>query len=180
MSLTALIPDADVIIRLHKLDLWDKLCQRTQLVVPSIIVHEEALFFTDPATEQRIEIHLPDLVGDGVIIESTATAVEMGRVATQFDPVAREGLHAGELEALTLLYTRRVTGCWFCSGDGNATRALVLLGLGEWGLSLEEALRRTGLCASGRLPHQFSEETFRQRVQQAQIDRLQGTGLALR
>jgi len=47
----------------------------------------------------------------------------------------------------------------------------------EKGISLEMALKLTGLSTS-RLLHHYTEEVYRRWVREAEIQRIQGTGLA--
>jgi len=176
-QLKSLIPDAMVIIRLHEMGLWEELCDQTAVVVPSTIVHE-SVFYVEPSSRERVEIELESQVLEGEISQVTATAEDMAQFMTQFDAVMVENLHPGEVEALTLMHKGRVTDALFCSADQAAVKALVLVGMNDRGISLEDALKATGLRGAGRVGEQYCRARFTQWVREAVLDRLQGRGLA--
>ena len=178
-KLKSLIPDAMVIIRLHELGLWERLCERTTVIVPSTIVHESR-FYIDPDTGGRIEIDLEAQLVAGRITQEAADADEVEAFMRQFDPVMIENLHEGEVEALTLLFQGRAADSKLCSADQAAVKALVLVGMKQKGISLEHVLRETGLPGAGRIGVQYSAACFAQWVREAALDRLQGRGLARR
>lgn len=86
-------------------------------------------------------------------------------------------LHTGELESLTIL-SRPEQDALFCTADGGAIRAAVMLDLTEKLVSMEELLRRTSLQRSfaGKDDLQFSEQAFQRAVKRASIDKVQGLG----
>jgi len=165
------------VIHLHELDLWDGLCSRTEIVVPSIIAHGEALYYENPSTGWCVNIDLPGQIQAGEITEVAASLTDMQDFLAQLDSVTRASLHSGEIEALALLFKNQVEECRLCSADRAAVTALVLVGMKEKGISLEMALKLTGLSSS-RLLHHYTEEVYRHWVREAEIQRIQGTGLA--
>ena len=175
-KLKSLIPDAVTIICLHELGLWEKLCACTRVVVPSVIVHQ-AQFYKDPVSGERVEINLEAQVLAGQISQEAVDVEETAEFMYHINAVMTESLHPGEIEALTLLFKNRVPDCKFCSADQAAVKALVLVGMKDKGLSLEKVLEHTGLRRKS-LKAQYSERRFQDWVRQAEIDRIQGTGLA--
>jgi hypothetical protein len=176
-NLRSLIPDAGAVIQLHKLGLWDKVCSRIGIIVPSIIAHQEVIYYIDPDTEDLINIDLQVDVAEGRITEVAASLADMEEFLDQFDSVVKADLHEGEVEALTLLWKQQVQDCSFCAGDEIAVKALVLLKMSDKGISLEKALQQIGLTTS-RLDPQFRDECFQQWVEEAKLQRVYGQGLA--
>lgn len=175
----SLIPDAMVVIVLHELGIWDSFCQHVTVVVPSIIVHE-CQFYIDPAAGEREEIHLDEQVRAGKILEATATFDQMAEFGARFDALMLSELHGGEVEALTLLLLDRVSDCWLCTADRAAVKALVMVGLKERGISLEEALQVLGVHRPRRLEEQYTKVSFERWIREAAQDRIQGRGPASR
>ncbi|MCC7354419.1 MAG: hypothetical protein IT330_11750 [Anaerolineae bacterium] len=170
----SLLPDADVIIYAHKIKVWSVLKEKVRIVVPSVILHKEAIYSETDA--EWTQIDLPGQVARGEIAEIGATTKEINEVLSKFDVVAREALHIGELEALALLLSGRAAGALFCSADKAAIQSLALLGLSEQGVSLEGVLRSVGL--SRPLQHQYTESYFRRHIGIGKERRIKGEGLA--
>jgi hypothetical protein len=84
-------------------------------------------------------------------------------------------LHTGELESLAILARPGQTAL-FCTADGGAIRAAVMLDLTEKLVSLEDLLRRAGLQRSFTEEDdlQFSDKAFKRAVARASIDKIQG------
>jgi len=173
----SLIPDTMVVICLHELGLWDRLCSLLQVVVPSTVLGE-SIYFEDPETNERHGIDLRQQVAGGIITEESATVEEVQEFQQHFDAVMLKGLHDGEVEALTLLWKDRVPGCFLCSADQAAVKALVLVGMRQKGISLEQLLHEVGLRGGKSLGPQYLQERFEQWVEEAKVDRIEGRGLA--
>ena len=103
-------------------------------------------------------------------------AEEIVAVLDLFDSEMCSCLHPGELEALAVMQLNRgCAGLLFCTGDAKAVEALVLMGLRSKGVSLELLLSKAGF--SNNVPPHFSESRFRQLVERASANRIQGLGL---
>lgn len=138
-------------------------------------VLDEAMCCYDSDTMARKHIVLqPDIDGGRIdIIDCDAT--EVAPVSAACERFA--DLHAGELESLAIM-RRPGQDMLFCTADGGAIRAAVMLDLLERTVSLEELLKQVGLPRdfSDREHLQFSERRFQQAVRQANIDKVQGLG----
>jgi len=99
-KLKSLLPDAMTVIHLHEIDLWDGLCSRTEIIVPST------------STEWRINIDLPAQIQAGKITEVAASLADIQDFLAQLDSVTRESLHDGEIEALAFLFKNQVPLSW--------------------------------------------------------------------
>lgn len=175
-KLKCVLLDADVIIEAHKLGIWQQLTKRLQLVVPSIVIHDEALFFSQTSRGPRENIRLQTLVEEGKIIELSATYAELVSIYTIFDRVFIETLHPGETEALALLKAKKVGAASFCTGDGHAIQALAMIGMSECGISMETLLVSIGL--KRKLQRQFTEASFRLNRREGREKRITREGLA--
>ena len=92
-----------------------------------------------------------------------------------FDSPMRSALHSGEIEAPAVMHLKRETdGLFFCTGDAKAIKALVLMGLRDKGVSLENLLSKAGFTK--KLPQHFSEIRFQQLIERASANRIQGIG----
>lgn len=175
--LKCVLLDANVVIEAHSIGVWQKLLDRCQIMIPSIVVRDEALFYSRETNGIHEDIYLPKLVQDGKIIELTATAEDLHSLYGTFDRVFVEGIDPGEAEALALLKSRKAAEACFCTGDALAIRALAMLGMSEVGISLETLLKRLGL--QRKLQHfWFTEEFFQENLKRGSIKRVTGEGLA--
>ncbi|MCK4505585.1 MAG: hypothetical protein KAW14_08220 [Candidatus Aegiribacteria sp.] len=136
--------DADVIIELHKVGAWEGLLTAYDVGVSEIIARQEVQFYHD-STGKRIYTNLEEYEKAGRIQIFSATAVDIKDTLDIFDQKMRYGLHPGEIEAITILRTSSGSKeLHFCSGDKKACEAIGLLGLSEYGISLEILLKRAG------------------------------------
>ena len=169
--------DANVVIEAHRVAVWRNLLDQCQIMVPSTVVRDEALFYSCETDGIHEDIYLPKLVHDGRIIQLTATAEDLVNLYGTFDRVFVEGIDPGEAEALALLKSGKAPEAYFCTGDAPAIRALAMLGMSERGISMEMLLRKLGL--QRRLQHfGFTEEFFQENLKRGSINRVTGEGLA--
>lgn len=175
-KLKCLLLDADVVIEAYEIEVWEELISRIKVAVPSVVSHDEALFYSEKAAAIPPAIDLPHLAKQGRIYELTASSDDLEAVRAVFDLAFIEGLHAGETEALALLLSGKAEDCLFCTGDRLAIQALALLGLADRGISLEEVLTRIGLQRALRF--QYGEDFFKRNIRIGQQRRITGDGLA--
>jgi len=112
----------------------------------------------------------------GLIDVVECDAAEVAQVRNRCCKFAE--LHPGELESLAIL-CRLGQDALFCTADGGAIRAAVMLDLTENFVSLEELLRRANLPRSftDKVDLQYSDQAFKRAVKRASIDKVQGLGL---
>lgn len=168
-----LILDANVVIYLHEISVWNAFISKCEVHLPMTVVQEAA--FHDNEDEER---HYIDLSGDIAGGKIATFEVEINKIKSfldQFDPHYMDQLDPGELEALAYLCdsTERFQ---ISSADGIVFRVLGRLNRSDQGISLEEILTKVGLQQS-HLRHQFTQK-FRESLTKAgQIDLVQGRGL---
>ena len=175
--LKCVLLDANVVIEAHSVGVWQKLLDRCQIMIPSIVVRNEVLFYSRETNGIHEDIYLPKLVQDGKVIELAATAEDLDSLYGTFDSVFVEGIDPGEAEALALLKSGKTPEACFCTGDAPAIRALAMLGMSQLGISMETLLKRLGF--QRKLEHfWFTEEFFQENLTRGSINRVTGEGLA--
>jgi len=170
------MPDADIIIHLHAVGLWDVVKAGFRVHVPSTIVRE-VWHYKDPHGFS-VPIDLPAQVATGEIAELAADQDDLFEVVACFTPEFLEGLHVGELEALALIWRGKYAEGWFCTCDWKAIEALAALGFAERGAAAEIVLRAVGRTLSSYMRRrQFTDEYFRLAIESGKDRRLTGAGL---
>jgi hypothetical protein len=169
-----IILDANVIIKACEIDIWTRLIGECSVVVPSIVVHAEAIFYN--TTSGVVVIDLPELVTLGKLKEEPATAEELTAIYRVFDRLFAGQMHDGELEALALLKSEKLADAVYCTGDGPAIEALALLDLSYKGISMEKLLLTCGLKKP--LEQQYTEPFFKKHLEIGAVNRVTGVGLA--
>lgn len=158
--------DADVIIDLHRLNLWKSLTKNNKIHVSSIIVSREVYYYEDTAGKRHI-IDLSKEAGKS-FVEISATIEQLSTIMKEFEGLFEIDLHAGEKEALAILTTKK--DMLFCTCDKAAMKALGFLELGHQGISFEKLLSRSGIKKKLEMKH--SERQFRQFTQEGVSMRL--------
>jgi hypothetical protein len=160
--------DADVIIDLHRLGIWDQIKKRNSIRISSIILRQEVYFYKDERGYQ----HPIDLLTDAgsKFQELSIDARAMPEFVAHFDRSIREMLHLGEIEALCLLQGNR--DLLFCTSDKMAIKVIALMGSSEQGISFERLLKTSGITK--RLENKHSESYFKRYLKEGSIMRIQG------
>ena len=178
MMLKCVLLDANIIIESHKVGVWEKLVERVEIVVSSIVAHKESLFYSDLEGGIPEPINLKRLIQDGKIKEISASPEEMAEFLNYFDRVFLFGLDDGEIESLSLIKSGKLQDTLFCSSDGPAIQALAMIGHSNTGISMEMLLKKTGLQKG--LEHQFCDEFFKKHITEGSKNYIQGVGIANR
>jgi hypothetical protein len=166
--------DANVIIGLFELKLWDALVARYEVLIAETCVGE-ALWYEDG--EHRIDIDLAPYIADKRITTVTVDLGALQTFANRFEPNYLEKLDPGELESLAHLVATEnpASPCQICSGDRIVYRVLGNLGKGELGVSLEELLAAIGRTVKvGRM---FTKAFREEATDQGFKERMRGLGV---
>jgi hypothetical protein len=169
-----LLLDAGAVFAALRFDAWSSLVSAYEVIVPSIVVRVEAIFYVDRRGD-RVEIDLSAEMENSRIREVVMSASEIGAVRKRFTPEFRERLHDGELEALAYLVDNPDPELSFVSGDGPAIQAAAMLDPDCRVISLAEVLDRCG-CTKPLSP-QFSRQFVDRHAREGRIRRIQGRGL---
>lgn len=172
-----LLLDAGAVMVAMQFGVWDPLCAFYEILVPSTVVHEEAQFYRDRASGNRVEIDLVAEMGRTKIREVEATPGELRSLRERFDPSFREGLHEGESEALCYLLANPEDEIGFVTGDGPAWKALAMLDLAHRACCLETALQRCGRTVN-QLPRAHTKGFQDAQIEDGSRRRVTGEGLA--
>lgn len=134
--------DADVIIDLLSLGLFDTLVGRHEIFAAQSVIDEVKSYWND-----RIKVIInfrAQYIASGRVKELNATASEVDKlVILKMPPLWVSTMHMGEIESLAIL--TKEEDMVFCSCDAAAIRALPFLDVAERGISLENLIASTGL-----------------------------------
>ena len=169
------ILDAMIIITAHELGIWLSLVDRLDIIIPSTIARDEALFFSRKEGGIPQDIDLSRLIQEKQIIEIGATIEVLADLQMVFDSVFIIGLHEGETEALALLKSGKAGDAFFCTSDVKAIQALAMIDKSDRGISFEKLLQSIGLAKS--LPVHYSQDFFRRAIKEGQNNRITGQGM---
>ena len=151
--------DADVIIDLHRLNLWKSLTKNNKIHVSSIICRE--VYYYEETAGKRHVIDLSKEAGKS-FVKISATIEQLSTITKEFEGLFEIDLHAGEKEALAILKTKK--DMLFCTCDKAAMKALGFLRMNHQGISFEKLLDRSGIKKKLEMKH--SERQFRQFTQE--------------
>ncbi|MHC1727420.1 MAG: hypothetical protein AB9866_15690 [Syntrophobacteraceae bacterium] len=160
--------DADVIIKLLELDVFDRLVSQHKIHVASTVIHEVKYYRQNG--EKTPVTFRQTYVTQGRVSEVTATVEELKEVMRKLPPLQQQALDAGEIESLaTLVKDGELT---FCTFDAAAIRALPFLDATTRAISAERLFRLSGLTLSPnhKLDVRLSEEYFRSNLAQGQME----------
>jgi len=171
-KLRLLLLDANVVIKLFELGLWDVVVERCDVLLAGTVADIEADYY-DTGTEHR-QIMLGSYIAERRV---TKVDVEPSRVKAfidRFDPTYLEKLDPGESESLAYL-DASADPCLICSADKIVFRVLGRIRRSDQGRSLEEVLQQIG---HGRpLVWQYSKAFREKYTAEGGRDAVQGFGL---
>jgi len=167
-----LLLDANVVIYLFKLGIWDKVVTQCDIRLARIVVEEAHFYETDEG--ERVDFDLAPYVAAAQVHVFDVMPSDLVRFRRTFKTLFLEQMDPGETESLAWLLANP-SEPHLCSADAIVFRVLGALGLAERGISLEEVLSQIGLGHA--LPHQFSRK-FRDRWTKKGFEEgLRGLGL---
>ena len=168
-----LLLDANVVIILFKLGIWENAIELCDIHLSRTIAEVEAHFYLDDAGERQ-DFDVMAYARAGKISVFDIAPSELDTFRAQFDPVYFEKLDPGETESLAYLL-KQGDDCRICSADKIVYRILGNIRRGNAGVSLEEVLHQTGL--GRKLDWQFSKAFREQATQQGFNEGMRGQGL---
>lgn len=171
--LRLLILDANVVIYLHELGLWETITAGCEVHLSRIVIDKEVQFYED-GRGHLIPINLSQDEQEGRL---TVFEVELGdirRFQKRFDPTYFERLDPGEAESLAFMLKSN-QGFLISSADSIVYKVLGNLNMGDQGISLEEILQRIGRSRSD-LPWQYRKQFRKKYTQDGQRDSITGLG----
>ncbi len=163
-----IIPDADVIIRLCELGVWDKFIAVNSVFVAQTVV-DEAHFHTD-ADGRILPINLTHLAEQGKIQLVDVGMTDLIGVHEEAKKMRAPLIHDGERDTLAAVLSEQTPELTACLIDEEAITCAVLIGLKESCISVESALRNCGL-PQGHLHRSMADTRFDKIVGKAEIER---------
>jgi hypothetical protein len=168
-----LLLDANVVIYLFELGIWEAVMNRCEIHLARSIVEEEAIFWED-GQGQRINIDWSRYDGSGGVYVFDVSVSELKAFYDSFDQIYLEKLDLGESESLAYLVNNEDEEYLISSADKIIYRVLGNLGLGEQGISLEEILDKLGMTR--RLSHEYSKKYREKWTKKGFEEQLHGFG----
>ena len=167
-----LLLDANVVIYLFKLHIWNDFIKRCDVQLARSVI-KEARFYEDDDGEQQ-HFDLNEYVKSSEVNAFEISLSELDGFLSRFDATYFDKLDPGETESLAHLLLSQQT-CRICSADAIVFRVLGNLKQSHAGISLEETLSEIGL--GRRLPWQFTK-AFREKWTTTGFQEgMQGVGL---
>ncbi len=157
--------DADVIIDLLSLGIFDSLVERHDIYVATIVIDEVKSYKKD-GVKQYIDFRA-EYINTGRIKEQSAYAAEIDeQVLSNLPPIWQGTLNSGELESLAIL--KKNEDLIFCSCDAATIRALPFLDVSERGISVENLIKNSGLKQMS-LEVKHTEEYFKNNLEEGKV-----------
>ena len=158
-----LLLDADVIMDLHTLGLFEKITKAYEVSVTRTVV-DEAQYFKRGGNKHKIDIGGSVTVIDDVDIESLKE-IQVEAKESQL------GIDPGELESIAYLSTveEKVT---FCTCDKAAIKLISYMKLETKSISVEKAVKEAGYHEKNLFPRHF-EKMFKECVEDGKARRVQ-------
>lgn len=156
--LRLLLPDADVVIGLHELELWEKVLKSYKIYMAGAVVKEVTHFWKG---QEKVQIDLSQDIITGRIIELHASLEIQAEILKKLKESGFDGLQIGELESIALIYSPSIEGLRFCVRERIAIQAIAYLGFKESAICVEEVLRSAQLIQkTDTLPSVYSKKRF--------------------
>jgi hypothetical protein len=168
-----LLLDADVVIDLFALGIWDSVLERCEVYLAGTIL-QEAHFYVDEH-EVRQDFDLKTYAVAGKLTVFDVVPSELAAFKRRFDPQYLEKLDPGETESLAYLLNQMAQDFRLCSADKIVYRVLGALRLREKGISLEEVLEAIGY--GRQLPRHLTKAYREQWTTKGFVEGLSGVGL---
>lgn len=175
-----IITDADVVIDLHSLGVWDRFVDSYHVHLAQTVV-EEAGFY--PKSKMRFSsspddvyvanenIDLSEDIKSERITVLDLDAKDMIPLQNEAEKMGvREAIHSGEEETLAAVYHTH-TQLTACLIDEGAIRCAVMVDLADKCISVEKALQQCGLGRN--VSDRLSDSRFQRIVKHAEQERVQ-------
>lgn len=159
--------DADVIIDLLSMNVFDRLTSCHEIFAASTVINE-VHFFKRSDKQHSVDLRTQYVSGNR-IKEFAASSDEVKDVLAKLPVINHESIDHGELESLAIL--AREEDLIFCSCDAAAIRALPFLDLSDRGISVENLLTASGLKRTD-LKDRHTEQYFKNNLAEGQVSKI--------
>lgn len=164
-----LLLDADVVINLHSLNLWNGVVKNHEVYLASTVARIELTHYPD-SQRQSIPLNLIPQIDNGTIREISASTQDLKILTDKLKP-SKIGLDPGELESIAVIAENKLEGLKICVIDKSAIMTLSYLDLDGKAISAEEVLINGGMLSRGKEPPNpnFSKKRFDYWVTQGKL-----------
>ena len=170
MKFRLLLLDANVVIYLYELGIWDSFISQCQVTLTQTVVDESDYWIDESGVRHAIDLQADIQKGKINCIEVSLEI--LNDFLKKYGPVYLERMDPGEAESLAFLFHNEDE--WlFTSGDEIVFKVLGAEGRFEQGISLEEILQKIGLSRSG-LRVQFTKQFRLNVTKKGQFDGITG------
>jgi hypothetical protein len=170
--LKLLILDANVVIRLCELGLWQAVLAGCDVHLSRIVVDDEVKYYHGKEQDKLIDLSRD--VANGQIRVFDVAAGTINDFRKRFDPTYFERLDPGEAESLAFMLGSREEYL-ISSADSIVYKTIGNLNMAEQGISLEEVLQKIGQGRSD-LTWQYTKEFRLKYTDEGKRDSVIGRG----
>lgn len=164
-----LLLDANVVIHLFKLGLWDTIVERCDVHLSAVVIGEAG--FWEDENEMPHSIDLNPYIDSGAVTKFEVPLEQIMAFCADFSKTYKGDLDDGEAESLTYLLGSTDEYA-ICSADHIVFQVLGSHYRSSQGISLEEVLQAVGL--SRQLPYWFTKAYREKLTRSGFADGLQG------
>jgi hypothetical protein len=162
-----IIFDADVVLELFALGLWNQIVNAYSVILTEAVVGE-AEYIEDPFTLKKTPLPLNEQIKQGSIKQVFVKVADTLAMESELMKLDAPQIHSGEKESLAYVYIQNDENLLFCSGDKAAITCARFLDKSDNLISLERTLRSAGISKSPR--HHFTEVALRDTLEKANIE----------
>lgn len=171
-KLKLLILDANVVIQLHELGLWQTVIAKCEIHLSRIVIDDEVKYYHGRDRDKLVD--LSEDVTQGRVHVFDVELSDLDKFRQRFDATYFERLDPGEAESLAYML-KSTQEYLISSADSIVYKVLGNLNMAEQGISLEEVLRTIGHGRSG-LTWQYSKGFREKYTKEGQRDSITGLG----
>lgn len=174
-----IIPDADVIIDLHSLGVWEAFIEAYQVHIAEYVLTNEVLFYVAKRTrysddeedyyEEKCPIDLSAEIASGRVITIDPSASELYGIEAKAKRFGAPDIDEGEKHTIAAVHADE-SGLCVCLKDRAAIEYAGLIGLAERCISVEVALNNCGLTK--QLSGTQKDEVFKRIIAEAKSKRV--------
>ncbi|MFZ5981146.1 MAG: hypothetical protein ACOYVF_10990 [Candidatus Zixiibacteriota bacterium] len=163
-----IIPDADVIIYLHELNIWSDFIQKYDVYIAhQVYVEAHQYKISDDTTHKLFSINLDESISNDRIISLDAKKIIDIKILLKS---YNHAIDEGEEETLAIaLYD--IPELNVCLRDAAAIKAAVYVGLKSRCISIERAIAQIGL--NKQLTKASTDKRFHEIIKAAEIEKIQ-------
>lgn len=173
--MNCLLLDANVIIDLHTLGFWNGFVTQNKVSIASTVFRVEALYYYDKSGN-KTSIDIMAQVQNGSITELSADVKDQAGIIAKFNKQYDPELDAGELESIAIIVNSKDKDLKFCTCDGAAIRAVSMLQLDDRAVSLEAAIKQSGMKVKD-VEYEHSEKRFKKILTEGKLNLVGGRAI---